>query len=249
MELLRQKPCQDSPMKSPREDHRHQQAEEGTEGKENNTRLQIDLELGPEESAELNLIDRLNNNTVNSAVPTSSETPGQAADAEREPRVFSCNYCKRQFFSSQALGGHQNAHKRERTLAKRGLKVGSYLHQRNNYSYYPSLASLPLHGAAVYENPFGIQVHSMIHKPSSYLGSGWSRLPINQQPGIGKLVPHNYAARTTITASTTGGGVGRFDRVRMVTGAVADDQWWGGASRLKPNHQDDMRKIDLSLKL
>ncbi|XP_050234839.1 zinc finger protein 4-like [Mercurialis annua] len=79
------------------------------------------------------------------------------------PRVFSCNYCRRKFYSSQALGGHQNAHKRERTMAKRAMRMGIFSDR------YTSLASLPLHGS-VYRS-LGIKAHSAMHQniiPSSH---------------------------------------------------------------------------------
>ena len=230
-----------------------------------NSQLGFDLSLCNNDSdhgsnPELNLIDCFDANLA--AEPTDTET---------EPRVFSCNYCQRKFYSSQALGGHQNAHKRERTLAKRTHRVGS----GSNFGFahrYSNLPSLHLHGS--FSRSLGIQAHSMVHKPSSfhvsgigssgiYGHSGWSRQPLDQQPAIGRL-PQGSSHIGSLRCITSNTGAARFDGVKKFstteTPPPLEGFWWdssgsgsgggGGFSHLKMKpKQDELLKLDLSLKL
>ncbi|WOL17327.1 hypothetical protein Cni_G26118 [Canna indica] len=108
---------------------------------------------------------------------------------EERNKTYKCQYCDRMFTSSQALGGHQNGHRRERDAAKRAE------HEAELYNMHATTAST---GSFLHPNPALTTIHTTRTQFQPLLPSPFrSMMPRPAQPSYYQhyqhhLAPYNY---------------------------------------------------------
>ena len=146
---------------------KEEEDEEDESGMKHETMSRVVLDLGPANNEARDKGNPKNSklHELNLFNPSDGPKPSKS-------KTFTCSFCWREFSTSQSLGGHQNAHKQERALAKHRhnmVDAGPDAHPpMQGYSYYPFSTHMPIfrsHGFRAQSNMIHPKPYPYHHAP------------------------------------------------------------------------------------
>ncbi|XP_074571903.1 zinc finger protein GIS3-like [Curcuma longa] len=139
----------------------------------------------------------------NDSVSGEESSPTSAASGDG--RKYECQYCCREFANSQALGGHQNAHKKERQHLKRLQQQHLATSGRRSPPAAGNYYCQNIAAAFSPQPPPHLLSPHPVGSPANWVYYGRTTSPVNHHLSLGCIVPRSLPANCAYVGDVGGG--------------------------------------------